>query len=133
MRLIPAVDWVMMVKSAQIIQTEELRLKKQKNKSILVLTVFSVILCGCPGVVLLFTGFPNLIDGLNKIAFAGEVSNNTTISILLNVGIVCLSGILLLVPLGLVIYLLVQRNKKTPLEPLEPTGVSEEDPIPPTH
>ena len=123
----------MMVKSAQKNQTEDISVKKPKNTIILVLTVFSVILCGCPAVTLLFRGVPSLFDGLSQIAYAGEVANNITISIFLNVGLICFSGILLLIPLALVIYLLVQRNKKIPLAPLEPTGVSEDDPIPPTH
>jgi hypothetical protein len=107
--------------------------KKPKNSIILVITVFSIILCGCPAVTLLFRGVPDLFDGLNQFVFAGDASSNTIINLLLNFGLICLSGIMLLVPLGLVIYLYTQRSKKTPLAPLEPTGVSEDDPIPPTH
>lgn len=108
-------------------------MKKPKNKIIILLTGLSVILCACPGVTLLVRGLSNLAETLSRFTYVGQLTNNETISLLLNIGSIGLSGILLLVPTGLAIYLLVQRSKKPPLEPLEPTGISEEDPIPPTH
>jgi len=82
---------------------------------------------------LLFNGVPNLIDGIIQIAFIGKVSNTVSINFLLNIGLVCLSGVLLLIPLGLMIYLWTQRSQKAPLESLELAGISGDEPIPPTH
>lgn len=123
----------MLVKSAQIKQIEDSSLKKPKNTMIPGLTVVSVIVCGCPGAAMLFLGIPSLLDGFSQIVYGGGMSASFIISYLLTVGFVCLSGIFLLISLSLVIYLLMQRNKKLPLEELEPTGVSKDDPIPPTH
>jgi hypothetical protein len=47
-------------------------LKNPKNKTIVVITVISAFICGCPGMLLLFNGVPNLIDGTIQIAFIGE-------------------------------------------------------------
>ncbi|MFU8826117.1 MAG: hypothetical protein ACNA70_01350 [Brevefilum sp.] len=106
-------------------------MKKSKNKPILVITVISAFICGCPGMILLSSSIPNLIDGISQLVFNGNISNNAFISLLLNIGLVCLSGLLLLVPLGLGVYLWTQRSKKAPLESLELTGISGDEPIPP--
>ena len=108
-------------------------MNKPKNKIIIFLTALSVIFCACPGVALLVRGLANLAETLSRFTYVGQLTNNETISLLLNIGSIGLSGMLLLVPTGLAIYLLVQRRKTPPLDPLEPTGFSEEDPIPPTH
>jgi hypothetical protein len=44
----------------------------------------------------------------------------------------CLGGVLILVPLILAIIGVVMRDKKEKLEELKPTGASKDDPIPPT-
>lgn len=123
----------MMVKSDKRNLNEDVSLKKPNKNIIPVITVISLFICGCPGLALIFMGLPPVIDGFNQIVFSGQVSGSFFISYLLSVGLVCLSGIFLLIPAGLVIYLWVQRNKKPPLDPLEPTGISEDEPIPPTH
>ena len=46
--------------------------------------------------------------------------------------LVCVSGLLILVPIILVILAVVKHTKKEDLEEREPTCVSKEDPLPPT-
>lgn len=108
-------------------------MKQTKNIRIILLTGLVVILCACPGVFLLLRSMSGLLEVLSRFADIGQLTNNETINLLLNIGLICLSGMLLLVPTGLLIYLWVKRSKKPPLEPLVPTGISEDDPIPPTH
>lgn len=81
--------------------------------------------------ILLSNSVPNLIDGISQIVFIGNILNNTFISLLLNIGLACLSGLLFLIPLSLGIYLWIQRSKKAPLESLELAGISGDEPIPP--
>jgi len=99
----------------------------------LLLTGISVFLCGCPGAALLLSGVANLIEALGRMTNLGEFFTNFTISHLRGGWMVCLSSLLLLVPLSLVVFLLVKRDKGTLLTSLEPTGASQDDPIPLTH
>lgn len=108
-------------------------MKRQRNKSIIFLTIFSVILCGCPGGALFFRGASMLLDAFTRFDSVGELFSNFATSIFPGGWRICSSGILLLIPLGLVVLLLQQPKKDAILEPLEPTGVSEDEPIPPPH
>lgn len=108
-------------------------MKSQKSKTIIFLTIFSVILCGCPGAALFFSGASILLDSVSQINSLGELISNFMTGLFPGGWRLCLSGILLLIPLALVVLLLLQPKKEAALEPLEPTGISEDEPIPPPH
>lgn len=107
-------------------------MKKPNNRTILVLTIFSIILCGCPGLGILLIGLGNIADTAARLDSLSRIFTDFDVSYLQGVWMVCLSGIFLLVPIVLVILVFTQRGKKVPVKPLVPTGVSTEDPIPPT-
>jgi len=44
--------------------------------------------------------------------------------------LICLGGVLILVPIIFGIIALVKNTKEEKIEPLEPTGASKDDPIP---
>lgn len=107
-------------------------MNKSNNRTILVLTIISIILCGCPGLAFLLMGLGSMADTAARLDSFSRILTDFNVSYLSGVWMVCLSGFLLLVPIVMVILVFVQRGKKTPVTTLEPTGVSTEDPIPPT-
>ena len=107
-------------------------MKKSNNRTVLIFTIFSIILCGCSGLAFLLVGLSNMADTAARLDSFSRIITDFNLSYLRGVWQVCLSGILLLVPIVMVLLVFVQRSKKTAVTPLEPTGVSTEDPIPPT-
>ena len=107
-------------------------MKKGKKKTIMIIALVSVFLCGCPGCYWLVEGLFSLYEVLNNIqGFEGP--RTFLFDFITQSGWkILLSGILILVPVVLVIIALVIRSKKEELEELEPTGVSKDEPLPPT-
>jgi hypothetical protein len=106
-------------------------MKKDTNKTVMVIALISVLLCGCPGCALLFPGFSSITGALGQID-SFEALVDDLVNGFINGGwMVCLGGLLVLVPFVLVIIAVVKRTGKEELEDLEPTGVSKDDPIPP--
>jgi hypothetical protein len=107
-------------------------MKKDKKKTIMIIALVSVFLCGCPGCYWLVEGLFSIYEVLNNIqgfegprTFLFEFLTQSGWKILLG-------GVLIIVPVILVIITLVTRSKKEELEELEPTGASKNDPLPPT-
>ena len=107
-------------------------MKKSKKQTLMVLTWLSVVLCGCPGGFLLVMGLVNVISALGGMPFPSDLFGNNDPGFFLGGGLVCLSSLLLLVPIVLIAISLINRPKKTEVQPIEPTGASKDDPIPPT-
>jgi hypothetical protein len=107
-------------------------MKKSKKHTLIILTWISVILCGCPGGVLLLLGLVNMVSALGGMAFPAIIIGNQDPGYLQGGWMLCLSGMLLLIPIVLLIISAVNRPKKIEVQPIEPTGASKDDPIPPT-
>jgi hypothetical protein len=107
-------------------------MKKSKKQTLLVLTWLSLILCGCPGGFLLLIGMVNMLSALGGMPFPAILFGNQDPGLLRGGWMLCLSGLLLLVPIVLVFISLINRPKKAEVQSIEPTGVSKDDPIPPT-
>jgi hypothetical protein len=107
-------------------------LRKTKNKSILILSVLSIFLCGCPGVTILLMGFLRIVEVLERFESFSLLLTNLNSGNLDGVWMICISSIFILIPLVLVTILLIKRSQKPTLTTLEPTGASQDDPIPPT-
>ena len=107
-------------------------MKKDKKKTIMIVALVSIVLCGCPGCYFLVEGLFNFYDVLNNIQGFESPYLFLVDSFTQSGWMLCLSGILILVPIILVIIALVVRSKKEALEKLEPTGASKDDPLPPT-
>jgi hypothetical protein len=105
---------------------------KLKKQTLVVLTWLSVILCGCPGGYFLVMGLMSVVSALSGMPFPSELLGDYDLGFFWGVGLVCLSGLLLLVPIVLVVVSVVNRPKKVEIQPIEPTGASKDDPIPPT-
>ena len=107
-------------------------MKKKQQKNLMIVALVSVFLCGCPGCITLFEGVRNFQAAVGTIQSSEDFLGDLVAGFLNGGWLVCLSGFLILIPLILVIIAVVQQSKKTEdLEELEPTGASEEDPIPP--
>ena len=107
-------------------------MKKPKKKIIMIIALISIFLCGCPGCYWLVEGLFAFYEVLNNIqGFEGP--RMFLFDFLTQSGWkLLLSGVLIMVPVILVFIALVIRTKKEDLEELEPTGVSKDDPLPPT-
>ncbi|MEA3326968.1 MAG: hypothetical protein U9R53_06625, partial [Chloroflexota bacterium] len=85
-----------------------------------------------PGCVLLVNGMVNFENAVGNIQNFEGLWTDLTAGFIQGGWMVCVSALLILVPFVLVIIAVVKRSQKEDLEKLEPTGVSEDDPLPPT-
>ena len=106
-------------------------MKKSKKQTLIVLTWLSVILCGCPGILLLIVGLVGIVSALGGMPIPSDLFGDYNPGFFQGGGLVCLSGLLLLVPIVLAAISVINRPKKTEVKPIEPTGASKDDPIPP--
>ncbi|MBW6466373.1 MAG: hypothetical protein K0B06_07720 [Brevefilum sp.] len=107
-------------------------MKKSKKQTLIVLTWLSVILCGCPGGVLLMMGLVSMVSVVGGLPLPAIFFGNQDPGFLRGGWLLCLSAPLLLVPIVLVVVSVINRPKKVEIQPIEPTGASTDDPIPPT-
>lgn len=107
-------------------------MKKVNKKTIMIIALVSVFLCGCPGCYLLTSGLTNFISSIGEIQSSEDIWSGVVTGLSQGGWMVCASGVLILVPFVLVIIAVIKRTQKEELEVLEPTGVSKEDPLPPT-
>ncbi len=107
-------------------------MKKAKKKTIMIITLVSVFLCGCPGCYFLVEGLLSFYDAVNNIQESTSFWEGVGFSFIQGGWMVCVSALLILVPFVLVIIAVIKRTQKEDLEELKPTGVSKDDPLPPT-
>jgi hypothetical protein len=106
-------------------------MKNKKSKTFMILALVSILLFACPGCALSVTGFRTFLGSF------GTVNDIEGFFTYLNYGLrqggwlICLGGVLIWVPIILGIIALVKNKKEEIIEPLEPTGASKDDPIPP--
>lgn len=105
--------------------------KKDGKKTIMILALISVVLCGLPGCFLLVPGMGNFFGALESIQNSGDLLGGLGTGILQGGWLICLGSLLILIPIILVIIATIKPGKKDVLEDLVPTGVSKDDPIPP--
>ena len=107
-------------------------MKKDKKKTIMILALVSILICGCPGCFLILPGINSFMAAVNSIESFEDLLADLGEGFLQGGWMLFLGGILVLVPFVLVIIAVLIRSKDQDLEKLEPTGVSKDDPIPPT-
>lgn len=108
-------------------------MKKKRQKSLMIIALVSIFLCGCPGCYTLAQGFTYFPAAIGSFQSFEDLMAGLGEGFLNGGWMVCLSVFLILIPFVLVIIAVVQRSKnKDLLEEVEPTGVSQDDPIPPT-
>lgn len=103
----------------------------KRNKTFSILALISIVLCACPGCLLLFLSIGDWVGTLSSIQTVEDLIVNIG-SVFFRTGwMLCLSGFLLLIPIVLIVMMVVNHNKEPELEHLKPTGASKDDPIPP--
>ncbi len=120
------------IESLQVICCEKVKMSKNSKKTVMVIALISIVLCGCPGLALLFSGASALLDTLANIDFYGSVPDAIGAGLLNGGYVICLAGLLIPIPIVLLIIALIKRSGQKELEKLEPTGISKDDPLPPT-
>jgi uncharacterized membrane protein len=105
-------------------------MSKKTRKTILILLLVSIFLCACPGVFLVISG----VEGLVDVASVGPVKGQEAyvVELVLNGGLICVSIVLIFIPIILFLIWLFNRKQKNSIVLLKPTGASKDDPIPPT-
>lgn len=107
-------------------------MKNKRQKTLMIIALVSIFLCGCPACFTLIQGIGYFPAAIGTLQSFDDLLGNLAAGFLNGGWMVCMSGFLILVPFILVVVAVVNRAKKDEkLEELEPTGVSEEDPIPP--
>ena len=106
-------------------------MKKNRNKTWMIIALVSILLCACPGCLLLIPGFNNLMIVLEQSQSSQSFLGILTDSFLQGGWMICLGAGLVLIPFVLVIITVVKRNDSGVLEKLEPTGASKDEPLPP--
>jgi len=106
-------------------------MKNKKSKTYMILALVSIFVIACPGCALTVIGFRTLLG------IIGTVNKIEGFFPYLNYGfrqggwLICIGGVLIWVPIILGIIALVKNKKEEIIEPLDPTGASKDDPIPP--
>ena len=104
---------------------------RQNKKIILFLALISIVLCGFPGCLLLMPGFNSLFGELENIQNFNDFQAGFFRGIVQGGWMICIAGLLILVPLNLGVIMLIKARKKDPIKDLKLTGVSKDEPIPP--
>ncbi len=108
-------------------------MKKDNNKTIMIIALISILIFGCPGCLLFIPGVKSLIEATRSIDSFEDLLSDLGYGFLTGGWMLCLGGVLILIPFVLAIIAVLKQGKKNKLEKLEPTGASKDDPIPPTN
>ena len=107
-------------------------MKKDKKKTIMIIALISILICGCPGCFLTMFGITSLMDATGSIDSFEDLLSDLGEGFIEGGWMFCLGAVFVLIPFILAIIAVVIRKKEGELEELEPTGVSKDDPLPPT-
>jgi hypothetical protein len=106
-------------------------MKKNSKKTVLIIALVSIFLCGCPGLALFIPGVNALINAFTNVGVYGSALDALGAGLLNGGFMVCLAGLLIPIPIILLIVALAKKSGQKDLEALEPTGASKDDPLPP--
>lgn len=104
---------------------------RQNKKIIIFLALVSIVLCGFPGCFLLMPGFNSLFGAMQYIQNFADFQHGFIRGIVQGGWMICIGGLLILIPVSLGVIAVIKHVKKDPIKDLEPTGVSKDEPIPP--
>ena len=107
--------------------------KKKQSKTILILALVSILFCGCPGCLLFLPGVGRMIETIDGVQSLVQLPTALFDGFLAEGWMLCLGTLLILVPTGLgIFYLMLRKQTKNEPSNLKPTGLSEDEPLPPT-
>lgn len=107
-------------------------MKIEDHKTIMILALVSIFLCACPGCFLLVPGIGILLDAPGDVQNFSDLLNDIWTGLTRGGWLICVGGLLIFVPFILASIAVLKNNGVDEIAPLEPTGISEKDPIPPT-
>jgi hypothetical protein len=106
-------------------------MKDKKKKTIMIIALISILICGCPGCFLVVGGIDSLSKAVGSINSFDDLLSDLGEGFAQGGWMLILGAVLVMVPFILAIIAVLIRSKIEKLEKLEPTGVSKDDPIPP--
>lgn len=107
-------------------------MNKDINKTILFLALISTVLCGCPGCFLLMPGINSFVDVMGNLQSFENLTSQFLSGFIHGGWMICPGSILILIPIILIAIAVIKGVNKDKLKELEPTGISKDEPIPPT-
>lgn len=120
-----------MVKSFGVkLQKFQVNMSKNNSRTLLIILLVSIFICACPGLALIIPGIDALI-GVVQTSGTGT-QEEFTWDLVQSGGAICLSMVLIFIPVILLLVWLLTRKSKDPYDQKEPTGASSDDPLPPT-
>jgi len=106
-------------------------MKDKKKKTIMIIALITILICGCPGCFLIVGGIDSFSKAIGSINTFDDLISDLGEGFAQGGWMLILGAVLVMVPFVLVIIAVLIRNKDEKLEALEPTGASKDDPIPP--
>jgi hypothetical protein len=114
-------------------EKRSMQMKKDGKKTIMIIALISIFICGCPGIYFLLQGSKSFLTSVGTISSIEDLLYDMGVGFINGGWQVCLSGLLILIPFILMfIAVLSRKKKKAEVVKAEPSGVSKDDPIPPT-
>jgi hypothetical protein len=105
-------------------------MSRKNSRTLLIILLISIFICACPGLALIIPGIDALV-GVLQTSGAGT-QEEFTWNLVQSGGAICLSIVLILIPVVLLLIWVLTRKPKDPYDQKEPTGASSDDPLPPT-
>lgn len=102
-----------------------------RKKTLLIITLVSIVLCACPACFLIFPGIRSFTDAINRIYSYAEFLPEIGKGFLKGGWMLCLGSFMLILPATLVLVQLIKPKEKPEIRKLVPKGISDEDVIPP--
>ena len=105
-------------------------MSRKNSRTLLIILLISIFICACPGLALIIPGIDALVGVLQTSGTGAQEA--FTWNLVQSGGAICLSIVLILIPVVLLLVWVLTRKSKDPYEQKEPTGASADDPLPPT-
>lgn len=106
-------------------------MKTKRNKTLMIVALVSIFACGCPGGFLFYAGFRQISQAVGVVNSFEEFLLDIVTGLADGGWLVCPSIVIILIPFFLLLLAVLKKEKKDELEELAPTGVSQDDPLPP--
>lgn len=106
-------------------------MSKKAKRTIMILALVSILLCACPGCLLIVVGGDFYSKSIGTIQKFWDIFSDIGYGLGQGGWLIFPGFLLLLVPFILGIIALTKKVKEPPLEPMTPTGKSQDEPLPP--
>ena len=97
----------------------------------MIIALVSIFACGCPGGFLFYAGFRQISQAVGAVNTFRDLLLDLVTGLVNGGWLVCPSIVIILIPILLGLLAVLKKEKKDELEELAPTGVSQDEPLPP--